>query len=421
METSWKLFSWTVVVVTFLDHLNLSLISYLSPLLGGLFFPWAGIPVLTFLGFSWISKVVATLAGTMLFGWISGRFSPEYALRWSILGFSLTTCLMGCLPSYQAMGSLLYVVSFMGQCFFARGERVVARLYLVHSRSMASALSWATRYDVCALMGGAAASWIAYELTFSYETIFEDYGWRIPFWISSLLGLLIFFNRRKCLFSSKDVPLSDTAESFWPSISWIKEIIAVTGPSYVPYTLAFHFLPLFVPQVTILSASSLILGTIPFLILDAILVSLVGQWLQRHTMPYLLRLMHWVCLFFTIFGIPLFLGLQLWPYKGYVSLLRGCLVLGGILYSLPFLVWSQHFQQGVYQVLHIGMGCALGTLLLGQGTSFLCLFLYQWCPWMGIPGLYLSGICLLALWGNKKINQRLPHQSITSEIAEEVL
>lgn len=407
-----KIKSWTVLASDFLDHFDLYLYVLLAPLLGGLFFPQED-PLsqsLKIYGIYWGASLIAFPVGSFVFSYLAAKKSPEQALRWGVLGFSVSTCCMGLLPTYEMLGvwsTFLLVGARIAQSFFARGERVISRLYIIASQPTDQAIKWSVKYDILTLLGLALASFIA-GLVLKHQGMW----WRLPFILGGVIGLVVFYHRPVITAAvNEDLPLVRTS---WPPIKRFLAIVASTGLSYVPYALAFQFFNSFVPLVTPVSQESVIASNTHFLIFDIVILVAVGLFLKNSTEQTLYRLMQSIAILYGGTSILAFGGLSIWPSLFYVTFLRVGLVVGGVIYALAFMVWMRNFEKGRYQYMHIGIATALGTLLLGHSASFLCLLSYQKTGWVGAPGLYLCAISVLGIWGNRFLFRDLNHHPIKS-------
>ena len=190
-----KIKSWTVLISDFLDHFDLYLYVCLAPLLGSLFFPTGdGLSqALKIYGIYWGASVIAFPAGSFVFSYLAAKKTPEHALRLGVLGFSVSTCVMGLLPTYEVLGvwsAVLLVGSRICQSFFARGERVISRLYIIVPQATGEAIKWSVKYDILTLLGITLASSIA-SLVLKHQGMW----WRVPFIIGGLVGLFVFYHR----------------------------------------------------------------------------------------------------------------------------------------------------------------------------------------------------------------------------------
>lgn len=404
--------TWTLWLLDFADHFDLYVYSCLSPLIGALFFPSTPlVEVLLAYSVFWTSSIIAYPLGTAVFGVLAARFSPAIALRWAALGLSVFTVMMGLLPPYHAVGIiapvLLLIIRTL-QYSFACGERIITRLYLVNDQPVRKAIASSVIYDLFTVSGLLCASGVASAILFANT----PHLWRLPFVISGALSFIAFMNRK--LFK-ENVHKQAKPTFSKPPLSLILECMAVSGLSYVPYALIFQFLNAFIPQISSVPHGGMMLTNTAFLGVDMGLLVIFGMALRCTQNPRALwKLMIVSASILLVTGLPLFLCIPMLLAWNKLYLLQLWLTMWGILYALPLMAWLRYFGKGPYQYFHLGMGIALGQIVIGHGTAFFCLLLYKVTGWIGAPGIYLCFACLLALWGQKRLISRMNNQAIIS-------
>jgi MFS family permease len=125
-------------------------------------------------------------------GWIAGIFSDRYGrvqvLQFTILWFSVFTCLSGLTQSFN---QLLIVRSLQGFGFggeWAAGAVLMGEIIQARHRGKAVGLvqaGLAVGYGVAVII-----------VTTSYSLLPKEYAWRVPFFFGLLPALLVFYVRR---------------------------------------------------------------------------------------------------------------------------------------------------------------------------------------------------------------------------------
>lgn len=384
-------------------------------MIGDLFFPYNDPLVrdISVYGIFWTSSFVGHPLGSLIFGFLAGKFSPELALRWAVLGFGLSTCLMGLLPTYKDIGfwaPLALTFTRGVQCIFARGERTISRLYLIQRARTSQALALSTIYEILTLLG---LMWASFTSFFLFAFFLP--AWRLVFFVMGIGCLCLFGQRRDWpnINISKQNNQSRSSPVF--SFMLILEIAAAFALTYVTYAITFQFLNSFVTKVTGISYEWMISTNTMFLLFDMLAIIIIGSILKRlNNVKFLPIIMSVSASILAATSIPLFMGLSVWPTCSYLIFLRGWLVIWGVLYSIPAWLWLRQFAQGQYQYLHLGMGTTLGIITFGYGTSFLCLLLYKYSGLIWSPGIYLMLSCFLALWGQKRLFWRFNNHTVIS-------
>jgi len=145
-----------------------------------------------------MSKSEAGILGTVALvtsaigGWIAGVLSDRYGrvrvLQFTILWFSLFTCLSGLTHSFE---QLLIVRALQGFGFggeWAAGAVLMGEVIQAKHRGKAVGLvqaGLAVGYGIAVLI-----------VTVSYSVLPQDYAWRVPFFFGLLPALLVFYVRK---------------------------------------------------------------------------------------------------------------------------------------------------------------------------------------------------------------------------------
>jgi MFS family permease len=411
----------TLWLANFLDHFDVQLCMILSPLWIDLFFTSSAdnaAKATAIHGLYFATSALAYPLGSVIFGLIADRISPVFALRCSILGFSLGTMGMGLLPSayhYPLLAPLVFALFRFLQSFFARGERAITQIYLFSDDHKGDAINRATAFEFSVFLGGYLASLIGssflkkWPLATQLATQID--AWRIPFVGAGLVGCLLTWWRWAA--SKNPLPHNQASNDHGcntgagqsiisrPSWVWFAALACISGPWYLFYALIFK-LDLFYPLISPLTALDLAQQTTYFFGIDLIAVLItrnIVKSIEEKTNVHFHH-MRWVCLMGFIVLVPLFGIIPFWPSLKYIALLRISLIFMGVYYSMHFSLYLRdiiRFQSNPY--LSIGMAKMVGTILLGHSCAYFSLKIYALTRWACAPGLYGTIVCVLALWG----------------------
>lgn len=192
-----------------LDLFDYSILLYLAPTIGPLFFP-ADNTTLSLAGVyaAYATSAVVRPVGSVLFGNYADRHGRKRALFIAMSGVGVATALMGTLPTVPKVGALATVLLLclrLVQGLFVGGA--LASTHTIGTETVpASWRGWAS-----GLIGGAgsgvaqllsAAVFMVLSLVFPGPE-FAEWGWRWMFFaglLSSLLGVLFFYNLRESPF-----------------------------------------------------------------------------------------------------------------------------------------------------------------------------------------------------------------------------
>ena len=164
---------------------------YFAHVIGAVFFPDSS-PLLSLFkafGVFAIGIMVRPLGG-ILFGHIGDKFGRKNALFFSMALMSVPTFLIGLLPTYESIGisaSILLILIRLSQGLAMGGEYAGTMTYLVEGAELKKRGFYGSIAALSLVMGMALGSLLSAILhtSLSQEQMFE-WGWRVPFFISSI-------------------------------------------------------------------------------------------------------------------------------------------------------------------------------------------------------------------------------------------
>ncbi len=184
-----------------MEWYDFALFGSLAPVLGELFFPEKNrlVSLISVFGI-FAAGYLMRIVGGALFGHIGDRMGRKPALVLSVALMAISTSLLGTLPTYSSVGivaPILFMMMRIFQGIAMGGEFTTSISYLIeHAPSNRRAL-YGSLTGVTAVAGillGAVVS-NGLFLVFTKPQILS-WGWRLPFLVSILLGLLIVLLRR---------------------------------------------------------------------------------------------------------------------------------------------------------------------------------------------------------------------------------
>ncbi|MEV4597022.1 MFS transporter [Amycolatopsis sp. NPDC049253] len=167
---------------------------------GKIFFPASSPAAGTLLALSTFGVGYVTRPlGALLLGHLGDRFGRKRVLIATLLLMGLSTVLVGCLPSYAALGvasPVLLVVLRLLQGLSAGGEQASANsMSLEHAPEHRRAY-----YTSFTLSGTQAGQIVATAVFLPVAALPQDalvsWGWRVPFWLSAVMVAVGYFIRR---------------------------------------------------------------------------------------------------------------------------------------------------------------------------------------------------------------------------------
>lgn len=197
-----------------LEWYDFLLYAYFAPIIAPLFFP-AKTPLisllLTFSVFA-LGFLIRPL-GAILIGQWGDRYGRRKALLISISLMTIPTVAIGFLPSYATIGIaapiLLMLIRFI-QGFAVSGEIASAACYLVehaHKNRRGYAGSLIMSSAILGILMGASITTLQTQLM--PEALLHDWGWRIPFLLAGIFGILGIWIRLRAIESPQFIALPE--------------------------------------------------------------------------------------------------------------------------------------------------------------------------------------------------------------------
>jgi len=184
-----------------LEWYDFAIYGYFAISIGRTFFPTADpvAQVLAAFGVFAVGYLMRPLGGAFV-GYIGDRYGRRTALTFSIAAMAIPTFLVGVLPGYQTLGVLapvLLTLLRMIQGLSVGGECTTAFTFMIEQapagrRGVVGAVA-SSAATVGILLGSATGALLAAAM--SPESL-HAWGWRIPFLLGLLVGMLGFVVRR---------------------------------------------------------------------------------------------------------------------------------------------------------------------------------------------------------------------------------
>ncbi len=183
-----------------LEWYDFGLFAIFSPFFGQLFFPasdqLAGM-LATFGVFA--AGFICRPIGSILFGWLGDRKGRASTLRLSILMISLPTLLIAFLPTWSQAGLLapiLLTLTRIWQGISLGGEYSGNIIYLAETAPKIRRATFTSLAGTGANLGILLATILGTLCaTLLPDAILKKLGWRLPYLISGVLSLIVYFTR----------------------------------------------------------------------------------------------------------------------------------------------------------------------------------------------------------------------------------
>lgn len=377
------------------DHFDISLYSFLGPVMAPIFFPGHDPVVQLILTYGiLITSIITQPLGAYIFGRLAGRIGPNKALIYSLSGVALGTVLMGLIPGFDRWGilaplSLLIVRSIRG--IFAAGETTVAKLYILDGKTERQALKTSYIYQSSTMFGIVLASALS-ALVIKYNPS----AWRWCFIAGGITGLFAYFLRYSAQHNSleRTSQPNSTFQNFqtnsfrllWTHKSRILRAALTDIFGHLTYVVPFIFMNSFVPLVTSYSLEYMMEINTYLLFLDAALIPILGPIIARFS-PRRVLLFSSLILTFTL--IPLFHFLPGSSLE-YILFVRLWVLFWGIVFLCPLNVWYTNLFPNKDKYYLVGMGNALGAGTLGRTLVPIFYGLWHLTNHTTTPALYMT-------------------------------
>lgn len=183
------------VVGNMMEWYDFAVYGYFAQIIGQQFFPSKD-PVASLIAAFGVFAVGFLMRpfGGLVFGSIGDRIGRKAALTFSVIAMAIPTFLIGLLPSYAAVGvaaSVLMILLRLVQGLSVGGECTTSVVFLVEGaapdqRGLMG--SWSSFGAIAGLLlGSAVGATLASLLS---PTALQSWGWRIPFLLGLVVGLV---------------------------------------------------------------------------------------------------------------------------------------------------------------------------------------------------------------------------------------
>ncbi|MBX9805701.1 MAG: MFS transporter [Alphaproteobacteria bacterium] len=393
------------VLGTVLEYFEYAIYGFLAPILAIHFFP-SDDPTTSLIKAFGVFAVgsLSKPFGALIFGYLGDTQGRRISLRYSMIGISFPTFIVGILPGYEAWGwgaAIALVVCRMLQGIFIAGESDGVHIYVFEHFAKKNPCLITCLVGCGAYLGIALASLVAAHVPAVGES------WRFVFLGCSIFGFIVFILRRYLIETPPflaylqqhltPAPLKEVAKTHWAPILRTIMICGAGGGAY-------HFYLVF--QGTYLSK---ILGMAPAA--DASLYSFYLTSLYVLFLP----VAGWAA---DVWGLA-----RIGKIGGFFTMslvaLNAVLISDGIV-SFPLMILTtlsmvfffapgylfliQQYEVGV-RFRCMSLGHTIGSMLFSGTTPVVCLFLWQFTSLSYAPFLYFLFLVVMGLaafiWGDE--------------------
>lgn len=393
------------VLGTILEYFEYAIYGFLAPILALHFFP-SGDPTAALLKTFGVFAVgsLSKPLGALLFGHLGDKFGRRISLRYSMMGISLPTFIVGVLPGYESWGwgaALALVLCRMSQGIFIAGESDGVRIYVYEHFGRKRPCLAVNLVGCGAYAGIALASLVASQIPSTGES------WRFIFLGSSICGLVIFLLRQYLV----ETPPFLAYQKNNPSSQPLKKIVRTHWAPLVRTIMMcgaeggmYHFYLVF--QNTYLSK---ILGVISpaqasrysfwLTSLYVLILPVAGWSADAWGLSRIGKTSGFIALGFAVLNLGFIMnGIASFP-------LMALTTISLVFFTAPgYLFLTRSYEVGI-RFRCLSLGHAVGSMLFSGTTPMICLFLWQSTALPYLPYLYFLFFIAMGLtsyiWGSQ--------------------
>jgi MHS family proline/betaine transporter-like MFS transporter len=387
------------IIGTVLEYFEYAIYGFLAPILALHFFPEGDstAALLKTFGVFAVGSLSKPL-GAVIFGYLGDLRGRRISLRYSMVGISFPTFIVGMLPGYETLGwgsALALVACRIMQGIFIAGESDGVRIYVFEHFGKIRPCFMITLVGCGAYIGIAIASFVATKIPPSGE------AWRFVFLGCSLCGILVFILRRYLIETPQFlayqqahheiIPLMKILKSHWREILRTIMICGANGGAY-------HFFLVF--QGTYLAK---ILHIIPenegtlygfFLTSVYVLTLPLAAWTAD---TWGLARVSKIAGVLTI-GLVIINILMVYQKLILFPLLIMTTIALAFFFAPGYLFLMQQYEVGI-RFRGLSLGHAVGSMLFSGTTPFVCLVIWQQTNLAFAPFIYFTCLLFMAFFG----------------------
>ncbi|WP_298626409.1 MFS transporter [uncultured Legionella sp.] len=355
--------------------------------------------LITFATFA-IGYLVRPLGG-IVFGHFGDRIGRKATFTVSIFMMALATLGIGLIPTYEQIGLIapILIISLRVIQGLSIGGEIPGAITYV-SESFSQNKGFACGIIFCALTFGIVLGSIVHAsiITLLPHEQMQVFGWRIPFILGGVFGLLSYVLRRELHESSQFLAIEHSIEQF-PIITVFKKQLGVTiagtfiaAMCAVIVTSLFLFTPAYFTEILHLPANSFVWERTIAIALGSALSVFFGYLTDVISVRKLIVVL---CITTAFCAYPIFIIYVSYPQYYWVSFIASSLLLGFSAGIIPRLL-SELFPTAI-RYSGIAVSYNLGFALFGGLTPFISLTMIYYTDSISIPALYLIAVAVMSL------------------------
>ena len=343
--------------------------------------------------------------GSWYFGRVADRIGRKYSMVLAVILMCFGSFMMAILPTYETIGiaaPILLLLARLIQGFSVGGEYGTAATYMSEVASQ-NRRGFFSSFQYVTLIGGQllASLVVVILLAILSDAQMHDWGWRIPFALGGILGLVALYLRRTLVESveqnAKKNEAAGTISELMQHGKAFATVVGITaGGSLVFYTFTTYMQKYLVNTVHLSKSTATSLMTVAlffYMIVQPLFGLLSDKIGRRNSM-----------LLFGAFGVittvPIMMGIKNASDTTTIFVLIMCALLWISLYtSISGILKAELFPAEV-RALGVGLSYAVGNSLFGGSAEYVALQLKSWGheEWFYYYVAFMLAISLFSSW-----------------------
>jgi MFS family permease len=343
--------------------------------------------------------------GGIVFGHFGDRIGRKTTFTISIFMMAFATLGIGLVPSYASIGILapILVISLRIMQGISLGGEIPGALtyvseFLSHKRGLACGIVFS------ALIMGIAFGSLIQTIVVSIFSAREmqAYGWRIPFILGGVIGLVSCIFRQQLRESPNFLALEKNHIEKFPIVTVLKRhslrfflgALIISLPAAI-ITSLFLFTPAYFEQILHWPYNSFLWQRTAAITVAAFLCIVFGLIVDKFHIKKLLIIL---CFFTGLLVYPIFI-IYVWKPEFYLFSFIISAILVGFSAGIVPCVLSELFPTAI-RYSGIAASYNAGFALFGGLTPFISLSLIYYTGWLTAPALYLILVSILAIFAS---------------------
>lgn len=389
-----------------IEWYDFSLFGFLAVVLAKLYFPSENQTlsiILTYSVFA-VSFIFRPLGGLVL-GNIGDKVGRKNALLLSIIIITVPTVLIGLLPTYGQIGitaTIVLIILRIAQGFSIGGERSASLSFLVENapENLRGLFGSISLFSTC--MGIVLASAVIYFISsiLSTEQLIS-WGWRIPFLLGILNGIIAYYLQKNVRESKTftnlkksgniaKAPINEALKNYWKQLSLI---LGITITIAVPFYIIFIYIIRHAVAFENLPISEILKINTVNLFLITLCIPLFGYISDKVGRKPVLIAGCFLSIITSYLFFPLFSHEAL-IYKILIQLFAGITLAITAGSAAPYMVESLPAR---IRMSGLSLGHVVGFSIFGGSAPLVATYLIEQTGDTGSPGYYLVLCCVISL------------------------